>query len=215
MYLTLDLSLKCSGWAKFTEDGKLAKKGRIRPSKELTNFAKIHYIAVKIRELFQGIDKLIIEDLYLKVYMNQKANVESLKWLARLSGAVITEWVDRKYTDPKFYKATTARKLVGINGHAHKVEIQLYVLNKYSFVSKKIIKGYNTEFEKLIKEFPVTFKRNLNKEQKKQNKLMRGKLKYRLGKLSEKIDKETNIGEDIADAIILGLAYQEDKNVKR
>ena len=32
-------------------------------------------------------------------------------------------------------------------------------------------------------------------------------------KINKLIDKETGIGEDQADAIILGLAYQKDKNV--
>ena len=41
----------------------------------------------------------------------------------------------------------------------------------------------------------------------KKKKLTRGQFKYRLNKLSDIIDAECNIGEDVADAILLGIAH--------
>lgn len=192
-YLCLDLSLKCSGWAKFTKDGKLTKKGRIIPAKDLDNCSKIHYIAVKIRGFLTGIDNVIIEDLYVG------KNPKSVIWLARLSGAVATEWVDHKYKVPIFYTASRARNLVGINGRAQKAEIQVFILDKYKFISKTKIKKYQTKIDELKKLLG-------NKE------IKRSVYKYRMSKLSDLILKETTYGENICDAILLGLAYQEDKD---
>ena len=209
MYLCLDLSLKCSGWAKFNKNGKLMKKGRISPDKDIDNCSKIHYIVSQIN--FTGIDEVIIEDVY---YNPNVKNFKTVVWLCRLARAVATEWVNTKYKVPIWYVATKARKLVGINGRAHKSEIQIFVLDKYKLATKTKIGKYKKQIEKLREEFPVTFKRKLTKAEKDQNKKMRSRLKYRLDKLTELILKETEYGENICDAIILGLAYQEDKNEK-
>lgn len=192
MYLCLDLSLKCSGWAKFNKNGKLMKKGRIIPSKGLDNCSKIHYITVKVRDLFPSIDALIIEDLYYG------KNFMSIKWLARLSGAVLSEWVDYTYKVPKFYMASTARKLAGINARSQKAEIQVFILDKYKFASKTKIKSYQTKIDELKKLLG-------NKD------IKRSVFKYRMGKLSNVILEETGYGENICDALVLGLAYQEDR----
>jgi len=193
MYLCLDLSLKCSGWAKFTKNGRLAKKGKISPDPKIDNCSKIHYIVNKID--FIGIDEVIIEDVYYG------KNFKSVMWLARLSGAALYAWVGQKYKVPIFYNASRARSLAGINGHSHKAEVQIFVLDKYKFTSKTKIEKY----QKMVDEL---------KEEYKNKKIKRGSFKYKLNKISELILKETGYGENICDAIILGLAYQEDKNGK-
>lgn len=192
-YLCLDLSLKCSGWAKFTKDGKLVKKGRIIPDPKLDNCSKIHFIAVKIRGLLTGVDEVIIEDLFYS------KNFPMVKWLARLSGAVATEWVDHKYKVPVFYTASRARSLAGINGRAQKAEIQIFILRKYKFTTKIKINKYQKTVDELNTKL-------------KSKKIKRGSYKYQMGKLSNLILKETGYGENICDALVLGLAYQEDKN---
>ena len=189
-YLCLDLSLKCSGWAKFTKDGKLVKKGKISPDPKIDNCTKIHYIVNKID--FTGIDEVIIEDVYYG------KNFKSVMLLARLSGAAIYAWVDNKYKVPIFYNASRARGLAGINGHSHKAEVQVFVLEKYKFATKPKIKKY----QKLIDDL---------KEEYKDKKIKRGSFKYKMNKISELILKETGYGENICDAIILGLAYQEER----
>ena len=194
MYLCLDLSLKCSGWAKFNKNGRLMKKGRISPDPKIDNCSKIHYIVSQID--FTGIDEVIIEDVYYG------KNFKSVMWLARLSGGAIVEWVGLKYKVPIFYNASRARGLAGINGHSHKAEVQIFVLDKYKFTTKPKIKKY----QKMIDEL---------KEEYKEKKIKRGSFKYKMNKVSELILKETSYGENVCDAIILGLAYQEDKNVKK
>ena len=193
MILTLDLSLKCSGYAKFNKTGRLMKKGRIIPSKDLDNCMKIHFIVTKIKELFPNVEALIIEDVYYG------KNFMAIKWLARLSGAVLSEWVDFSYKSPKFYMASTARKLAGINARSQKAEIQIFILEKYKFAPKKVI----TKYQQKIADLKLLLN---NYDIKK------GVYKYRMGKLSNVIFEETEFGENICDALVLGLAYQEEKN---
>lgn len=191
MYLALDLSLKCVGIARFSSDGKLLEKDRFIPSEDLPNCMKIHQITKKLRELFEGVEDLIIEDIYFGL------NAKSVLWLARLSGAVAMEWVDYSYRIPYFYPANSARKLVGIKGNAQKAEVQCWVLEKYGWAKKESLAGYKSKITKL-------------KNRKKSKELTSSQFKYRMTKLSENIDEATGISNDVADSIVIGLAYLED-----
>jgi len=188
MYLCLDLSSKCTGWAKFSKDGKLIKKGRITPDPKLHPYKRLQYVTDQVRLLFEGINTLIIEGLYVGI------NPKAVLYLARLSGAVIYTWMSYKFTVPNIYNASSARKLVGINGRAHKAEVQLSVIKLYKFASDIKIKEYTKTLKQLIGDY-------------KEKEITKGQFKYRLDKLSKLIDKETGIGEDIADSIVLGLAH--------
>jgi hypothetical protein len=110
--------------------------------------------------------------------------------------------------------ASTARKLVGINGRAHKAEIQLWVLKKY--FQNINITNYENEFNSLFLAYPIiTARKGVSNEVKKISNQNKIKLKYKLNKLSIKIYEETGVGEDIADSIVLGLAFIQDcKNEK-
>ena len=192
MYLCLDLSLSCTGYAKFTDDGKLISKGRIIPAKDIDNLFKMHYIVKNVRPKFKQMKQIIIEDVYYG------KNFKSVMLLARLSGAIIYSWINYKYKVPVLYNASHARKLVGeVKGNAHKAEIQIYVLRKYNFLPEKAIIKYQEKVDEL-------------KETYKNKKITKGKFKYQMNKLSKLIDTNTGIGEDQADAIILGLAYQKE-----
>lgn len=193
--LALDLSSKCSGWSIFSKSGSLLNRGRITPSPEINSLMKLHYITDKVKELYQGIDELVIEDIFLSSF----GNVDVLKYLARLSGAIIYSWIVEKYKIPHFYMANKARPLAGAKGNSKKAEIQLFIIQKYKFANQELIDKY----EDMILE---TFAEYKAKELKK------GAFKYRLDKISGLIDEETGIGEDTADSIILGLAYCEEKN---
>ncbi len=188
MILALDLSLKCTGYSIFSSDKRLLDKGRIKPAKDLPNGIKIHKITKEVKNHFENVEDLIVEDIYFG------CNVKTLVWLARLSGAVLTEWVDYKYKTPIFYPANTARKLVGLKGNAHKSEVQCWVLDKYNFEKKETISGYKSKITKIC-------------NRKKNKELTKGQAKYRLNKLSKNINEQTGIGEDLADSIVIGLAY--------
>ncbi len=197
MILTLDLSSKCTGWAKFSKDGKLMEKGQIKPDKNIDVYFKIHFVTEKVKELFSNADELVIEDIFLGTFAG-KFNVDTLKYLARLSGAILYAWIVSKYKVPKFYMASTARKLAGLNGHSQKAEIQIFVLENYTKIMKEQIKKYKRYVLKLQKQLETKV---LTKE----------KYKYRMNKFSELIEEQTGIGEDQADAIVLGLAFLKEK----
>ena len=203
--LALDLSLKNSGYALFTRNGHLVEKNSIIPAKELSNVFKMHYIVSNIEKLYDNATDLIIEDLYFG------KNFAGIRELARLSGAVVYSWVKAKYKEPIFYMASTARKLVGINGRAHKAEIQIWVLKKH-FKDIKI-EGYENELNTLVASLPIiTTRKGVSVEAKAASKKNKNKLKYALNKLSIRIYEETGVGEDIADSIVLGIAFIKDLN---
>lgn len=191
--LTLDLSTKNTGFAKFTKDGKLIKRGQITPATDIDIYHKIQYVTDEVKSLYFNIDTLVIEGLYYG------KNVQSLLVLARLSGAVIYSWMSYKFKLPVIYTASHARKLVGLKGTAHKAEIQVYIINKYKYAPKSAI----VEYTEIIEEIKLALK---NKE------IKRSAYKYRLGKLNKTIEIETGIGEDQADAIVLGLGYFNDSH---
>ena len=194
MYLCLDLSLKCTGWAIFYEDGVIESWGRIVPPSNLSNPFKIHFIATRLKQKFFNVSNLIIEDLYLGY------NFRGIKELARLAGAVENLWVEFSYKEPVFYMASTARKTIGISGRAHKSEVQLFVINNY--LKHRLSVG-NSTLSYLNQRYLLL---------KSDNSLTKSQLKYRLDKLSALIDKATGIGEDIADAIVLGKAFVRRRN---
>lgn len=196
-YLCLDLSLKSTGWSKFSDNGRLLNKGRIIPSKEIDNFYKIVYIIKSIEDKFKEVSQLIIEDVYYGI------NFKSIALLLRLSGAVIYSWVNFKYKLPILYGASHARGLTGeVRGNAQKAEIQVYVLKKYSKVSSRLIRKYEGKIDSLKQQF-------------KNKKLTKGQFKYRMNQHSELIDKETGYGEDVSDSLILGEAFYNEKQTQK
>ncbi len=206
--LTLDLSTKCTGFAIFTKDGKLLKRGQISPDKDINIYFKIRYIVDQIKNLYTGIDELVIEDLYYGV------NVQSLLLLARLSGAVVDSWISHKFKLPTFYTASHARKLVGIKGNSHKAEIQLYVINKYKYAPKKAIEEYGCMINQVKNLMFVEKSKKLKTEvEKNERKKILAKYKRQLGKISTLIEEETGVGEDQSDALILGLAFVEENKI--
>jgi Holliday junction resolvasome RuvABC endonuclease subunit len=200
MHLSLDLSLKNTGYSIFSKNGHLVEKNSIIPAKELSNIFKIHYIVSRIENLYEQVTDLVIEDLYYG------KNFAGIRELARLSGAVAYSWCKSKYKEPKFYMASTARCLVGINGRAHKAEVQLHVLRKFN--PEINLNNYIQEFKELKDSYPiVTARKGVPLSVKAESKKNKTRLKAKLNKLSNRIYEETGVGEDIADSIILGLAF--------
>lgn len=187
-HLSLDLSFSSTGYCVFSRDGKLVKKGKIVPDQELDKYTKIHYVVGRVKELFREVDDLVIEDVYVG------KNPRSVIWLARLSGGVIFSWMDKKYKKPVLYPAIEARPLAGIGGHSHKVEVQLFVLKKYRTIPYSRIKKYKQEFLSYSKLYGS---KQISKSQRD----------YKREKLSLRIERETGLGNDEADSIILGLAF--------
>lgn len=197
MYLTLDLSSTCTGWSKFSQDGRLLKFGRITPDEKPDPLFKLHYVVNKVRELFSDVDDLVIEGIFLGRFKG-KTNVTTFEYLAKLSGAVIYAWITEKYKLPRIYKASEARKLAGLKGTCQKAEIQIWVIRQYEFSNAQNIHEWEEIVNKLNGEYQT-------------KKISNSQFKYRVSKLSRIIDEATGIGEDIADSIVLGKAFGRDK----
>lgn len=190
MILSLDLSSKCTGWAIFNQHKNLVKQGRIIPDKNIDNAFKIHYIVEEVKKLFTNIDEVIIEDLFY----NKFYSFDTVKYLARLSGAILDSWVAYKFKSAIFFTASHARKLIGINGMAQKAEIQLFMLNNYNNISKKEYEEYNL----IITQLNMDLKQKI---------LTRNQYRNRMDKISIELEEKYKLGEDEADALVLGLAY--------
>ena len=193
MFLCLDLSSKCTGYSKFSTDGKLLKYDRIIPDENVDPLFKLHYVVTQVKSLYQDVDHLVIEGIFLGRFAG-KSNVTTFEYLAKLAGAVIYTWVVEKYTLPIIYKAVESRKLAGIKGTCQKAEVQLWVVSQYGFADSQTIEEWQTIMDSLTGEY-VSKEITLNQ------------FKYRAGRLSEIIDQATGIGEDIADSIVLGRAF--------
>jgi Holliday junction resolvasome RuvABC endonuclease subunit len=130
MILSLDISSKRTGWAKFTKDGKLIEHGDIVPDPKIEPLNKLHYVVQEVEKLFGNVDELVIEDVFYQ------KNVKTLIYLSRIAGGVVYSWITKKYKIPYFYMAVTARKLAGANPRSHKSEIQLFICQKYNLISR-------------------------------------------------------------------------------
>ena len=93
MILTADLSLACTGYAKFSKDGKLLEKGRIIPDKDLDNCLKIQYIANKLKDKAFLPQKEVVleEEPKLTKSNNQVTKKEYLKILSYKPNEVMIE----------------------------------------------------------------------------------------------------------------------------
>ena len=208
MLLCLDLSLKSTGYAIFTQEGKLLDKNKICPSKDYTNPEKILFIVNNLRTSFDKAQTVVIEDVYLGI-----TGVRNLVSLSRLAGAVIYYWMTLNMKDPIFLSATHARTVVGLKGNCQKAEVQIFILKKYKFVSPKLIYHYEVEIERLNEEkILIKQAKAITAIQKNDKKKKLSKIKYQFNKLSKQIEKETGYGEDVCDSILLGNAYFKEKN---
>ena len=188
MILALDLSLSCTGVALFDPKGKLIKVSQIMPPSGFTQDGEIHFIADELYEKhYPGVHTVVIEDTYCMM-----SRIQSFKVLNRLAGAVIYTVVHRFSDTPIFYTATSARKLVGLAPDIAKVETQMWVLEHF-------FPDIPTEEFHKAKD---AYRRDYVKR-----KLTKNQYDYRLDKLSNEVAKATDLSNDKADAVIIGLAH--------
>lgn len=190
MIIALDLSLSCTGVALFDTKGKLIEVSQIvPPSSGFTQDKEIHYIVSKICEYFSSevTEDVLIEDTYCMM-----SRIQSFKVLNRLAGAVIYATLEHLNIQPTFYTATSARKLVGIAPDIAKVETQMWVLERFY---------PDTSTEEFHKS------KDSSRREYVKRKLTKNQYDYRLDKLSTEVAKATDLSNDKADAVIIGLAH--------
>jgi len=196
-----DLSLTCSGYSIFDENRKLIKYGQIKPKTTLSPLQKITYIGNEVFNyltvLKEGndIEKIVIEDIFLSYFGGKnhgKNQVLGFANLARLSGAIIMICrlvIDKSVEDLIILRgANVARPIVGLKGNCQKAKVQVWMLQKFTDIK---VDTYEALIESIDAKYLV--KDIDNKEYKK-----------RMSEVSKIIENETEIGEDIADAVLLG-----------
>ena len=198
MILALDLSTSCTGIAHFSEyDGTLLKYTDIVPDPKLDSFYKIRYIVRELTKEFLEAEHLVVEGIFLNTFAAGKHNVTGFELLARLSGAVIDQYISIKGILPTLMKASEARPLVGLKASCQKAEVQLWVIKNYT----------NFNFHPVIEldDFDAMIDAAYAELNTKQ--IKRPVFKSRMEKISKLIQEASGIGEDKADAILLGAAY--------
>lgn len=193
----LDLSTKCSGYSIFDENKNLIKYGQFKPKTTFTTLEKIHYIMWEFFNMFEKftleeeMDSIIIEDIFLNTFCKGKNQVLGFANLARLSGSIMTAiWIITG-CEPHLITlrgANVARPMVGLKGNCQKAEVQTWVLQNFTDIE-------TDEYEGLIEAIKI--KKHLKEIDQKT-------YKKRMLEVSKIIQNDTDIGEDIADAILLG-----------
>lgn len=206
--LSLDLSTVGSGWSTFNQNGELVEYGVIKPSDKLHNFEKIKYIVNELKPRMKDAEHLVIEDIFLSTFAGFTHNVTGFAILAKLSGAVVNKWLAHHSELPTLYKATEARRLVGIKGTCQKAEVQLWVI-------KNVLMSYSTPINCDINDFDSLI--DAESAQLLHKEISRETFKKHMNHISKMIEEETKLDENMADSILLGKAWFNDarsKNVK-
>ncbi len=189
----LDLSTTCTGYAIF-ENHKLIKYGQIKPKTTLTTNEKIEYIVKEFVKIFKQEDltnsEFIIEDIFLGHFFG-KSQVTGFANLGRISGAIMASLfleLNQIAANITLRMAVSARPLVGLKGNCQKVEVQIWVLDK--FLNKDV-----SEYQGLVDA--IIAKKLVGDIDQKT-------FKKRMEEVSKLIECETGLSEDQADAILLG-----------
>lgn len=203
--LALDLSTACTGWAIYNDTGELCDYDSIVPDDKLHNFEKIKYIVDTLKPNMEVVEHLVVEGIFLNTFTGGLHNVTGFELLARLSGAVINSWLQIHKTIPTLYKATEARKLVGIKGTCQKAEVQLWAIENFhvgELGGEDVLENWHCLIDA---EYA-----SLNAKE-----MTRPTFKLHMSKISKTIEEETGIGEDVADAVLLGRSYVEAQRINK
>lgn len=199
--LALDLSTKRTGVSIFI-DGKFHRRYSITPNEKDDNFHKIKMIVDSLREDIKSADDCTIEDIFLAIYSGFTSNVGGFALLARLSGAVINEWLNHHTKIPVLYKATEARKLAGIKGTCQKCEVQIFIAQYLNIISQEQLDTFQGMIE--------AENGSLHAEE-----ITKVTWKKHMDIISKYIEDQIELSEDEADAVLLGLSFFEAKKQGR
>lgn len=214
MILALDLSTACTGWSKFDEMGNLIDYGRIIPSDKIHAYQKIKFVVEQLQGHMLEADKLAVEGIFLNTFFGNKGqvqhNVTGFELLARLSGAVINSYLQNHDALPTLYKAVEARKLVGVKGSSQKAEVQVWAIRtfgvgKYEVETEEGKRETRVMTPDVLDDYEGMIEAYYAEYTLKQ--ISKAVFKSRMDAISHLIEDETGIGEDVADALLLGLAY--------
>jgi len=190
LLLALDISTSTTGYVVMDDNLNLLKYGQFNVTDR--NLTDIQYATVITKEAFKLIKQFKITDLIIEDVFFGK-NVGNLKTWCRVHGALGMSWAV-KHNEPVFMMATTARKKLGISGHATKIELQLEASKMYNLIKDSVYIAYRSQFDELV-------------EKRKSKKFTKNQFDYQIKKISKAFENETGISEHIADSIVLARAY--------
>jgi Holliday junction resolvasome RuvABC endonuclease subunit len=138
--LGVDISSVSTGWC-ILDDGKIFASGVINPVERLKEkygtkaktkasidqFDVMRVIAGDLSVVISrsDVDLMVVEDVFLK------NNYRTVQLLARLSGAVLWDWLARKEAKPILIYASSARSRLGCKGNVKKPEVRAFINYKY------------------------------------------------------------------------------------
>jgi len=192
--IALDLSTARTGVAIFSESGDLVERFSIVPDDKLHPYMKIKFIVDALRPRFLEVTDCIVEGIFLNTFSSGQHGVVGFETLARLSGAVIDAWLHVQDTIPTLFKATEARKLVGIKGTCQKADVQVFIAAKYKYATEEQL----DTFQAMIDSEEGAY---LHED------FTKSTWKKHMDNISTYIEGETELGEDEADAVLLGESY--------
>lgn len=151
--LGFDISTVATGWA-IVDDGVLKHRGVIRPIKDLaksegktqkavrealTEITRFAHIVNRASILFDNFrpNLVVIEDTFVKMFPGQKINGNVQRLLARISGGVLWEWIEKYDGTAKnviIVMASKARAGIGCKGTAKKPEVIQFIRDEYGLI---------------------------------------------------------------------------------
>jgi crossover junction endodeoxyribonuclease RuvC len=189
LILALDVSTSTTGYALMDMDENLLDYGQF--SIENRNLSDIQYTTFITKEVFKLVKEFKPTDLIIEnVFCGP--NVRNFQTWNRVHGGVGMSWAV-KHNEPLFMMATEARRRVGLNGKATKVEIQLETSSWYNLVKPSVYKSFRTQLDDLIaKKASKAYSKN--------------QFDHRIKKLSVAFELETGISEHMGDSVVLARA---------
>jgi len=214
--LGLDQAIRKTGYCIFnSSQEKPEDAGEFFPRKKVSTFIKIEdtidFIFEKVSDC--KVDEIAIEDVFYRF------NVQVVKDLSRLRGALEDRWFRKKKKLVYSYTASEVRPTFGLKGNCHKVETQVAVCKRYTFLSSSAVARFYEQIADVRDDqdlFIGALKRTLKNEnpskERKQEvkmyiKVKRASTKKLLTLLSRAVEKESGISEHTADAIVIGAHH--------
>ena len=194
MNIALDLSTERCGIVKFNDE-KILERFSISPDYKLHPYLKIKFIVDNLKPHLKEAENCLIEGIFLNTFASGQHGVVGFETLARLSGAVVNQWLETHEVLPTLLKATSARKLAGVKGNSQKAEIQVFVAQKFNLATEDQLDDFNSMIDAEVVQLGT-------------KQFTKATWKKHMDQISTYIEGEISLGNDEADALILYLAYE-------
>lgn len=219
-YIGVDLSLNHTGLAIVDDTGAILVTHEIDADTKTSTWHRIIDTIQKLSIFLEGENETCIEDVYFGL------NAKGAKDALRLSGALMYHYYCRCKKEPVLLMATSARKLVGLSGDCLKTEVQMYVMKRFNLVPDARLKVYiksvndvQVGADQLLNPLKDQYRKEKHpvakKELKEKIDLVKKEYKKAMLIISKEIEKEFDLSEHKADALVLALAIKRYKEAQK